>query len=397
MSLLAFGVVLPWMIVGFGCWIGYLLLRQSGRILQRLEQVEECLARLAPPAVPSPARAPAPALPTGLAVGSEAPLFDLPTLAGRRTALSDFRGRRLLLIFFNRQCGFCTQMAAELAALPTDGSNGRPIPLVVTTGDAEQNRHFFAEHGIRCPVLLEVPAGTVGGGGLAARYQAGGTPMGYLIDEAGRIASELAAGAEALLRLAQDEAPAVIANGKPLHHSNRTLADSRIPREGLPAGTPAPSFTLPRLDGGELSLEDFRGRPLLLIFSDPACGPCDTLAPRLEEAHRRSGSVRLLMVSRGEVEANRAKVRQQGLTFPVVLQRHWEVSRRYAMFATPVAYLINEAGLIAAEVATGPEAVMALLARAGESDESPRCGCGKAQRECGCRGREARLAVPQPG
>src|SRR5438105_6606650 len=49
---------------------------------------------------------------------------------------------------------------------------------------------------------------------------------------------------------------------------NRSLARSRINRSGLKAGTRAPAFSLPRLEGGELSLEQLRGRRVLLVFSD---------------------------------------------------------------------------------------------------------------------------------
>jgi hypothetical protein len=70
------------------------------------------------------------------------------------------------------------------------------------------------------------------------------------------------------------------------------------------------------------------------------------------------------MVSRGEAEENRRKARQHGLAFPVVLQRQWEVSRAYAVFATPVGYLVDEAGVIAANAATGATAILDLLTRA---------------------------------
>src|SRR5207248_886550 len=190
------------------------------------------------------------------------------------------------------------------------------------------NRKLFAEHGVKCPVLLQ-EAGTDGaGGGVASQYQCHGTPMGYLIDEAGRIASEMATGSQALLELARtpatapcwrDAAVAALAREREALGGRRTLAESKIPRNGLPAGTPAPNFTLPRLDGDDLSLEEFRGKQVLLVFSDPKCGPCMALAPQLEQAHRRSGAVQVLMVSRGEGEANREKVEEHGLTFPVVL------------------------------------------------------------------------------
>jgi hypothetical protein len=48
------------------------------------------------------------------------------------------------------------------------------------------------------------------------------------------------------------------------------------------------------------------------------------------------------MVSRRDAEANRQKVKEHGLTFPVVLQKQWEISLRYGIFATPVGYLIDE-------------------------------------------------------
>jgi len=116
--------------------------------------------------------------------------------------------------------------------------------------------------------------------------------------------------------------------------------------------------------GGELSLAEYRGRRVLLVLSDPHCGPCNQLAPRLEQLHRRVPYVEVLMVSRGDAEENRRKVAEHGLSFPVVLQRQWEISRAYGMFATPIGYLIDEAGVIAADVAQGTEEILALHSRA---------------------------------
>jgi peroxiredoxin len=372
MSQILFGMVLPWLIVALfvalGTWIGFQLIHQNGRLLSRLEALEHRLSELlsaaarapAPTALPAPLPAPLPAAaPPALPLGSPAPAFALPDLTGRRAALADFRGRRLLLLFFNPGCGFCTRMVADLAALPTDAAHGEPLPLVVTTGDAEENRKLFAEHGVRCPVLLQQ------GMEIASQYQCNGTPMGYLIDEQGQIASELAIGGPALLALANAPAAPVAANGNGHAHGalggKRPVEESQLERNGLSAGTPAPEFRLPLLYGGELSLAEYRGRQVLLVFSDPNCGPCDQLAPQLERQSRASGDVQVLMVSRGEAEANRAKAGEHGLTFPIVLQRQWEISREYGMFATPIAYLIDAEGMIARDVAAGVEPIMALL------------------------------------
>jgi peroxiredoxin len=364
MSLLIFGLILPWLIVGLGCWLGFQLLRQNGRILLRLEALEQQISQLGSASGPSSPIAPI--RPPSLPVGSAAPEFELPDLTGEpgdQRRLSQWRGQRVLLIFYNPRCGFCVKMAPDLASLPIDGDEGQPIPLVVTTGDAEANRQLVEDHGIRCPVLVQKQME------VASLYKAGGTPVGYLIDEQGNIASEIAVGAQALLALANpaDAAAAASGNGHRVYKGNRSLADSRINRNGLAAGSLAPGFRLPSLDGGELSLEEYRGRRVVLVFSAPDCGPCNSLAPQLEQVHRQWPNVDVLMVSRGDAEANRRKIAEHGLTFPVVLQKHWEVSRLYGSFGTPIGYLINENGIIGSNLAAGTEQILALVSAAASS------------------------------
>jgi peroxiredoxin len=352
MTALVFGTVLPWLLMALGIWLGFQLVRQNGRLLVRLETIEK---RLAPRAGEKRREA------AGLPLGMVAPDFELPDLTGVRHRLSEFRDRNVLLIFFNPNCGFCTKMAPDLAALPVEGGSDRPVPVVVSTGDAQENRKLVEQYGIRCLVLRQEEME------IASKFRAQGTPMGYRIDKAGRIASELTVGAEPLLQLAttivadQNEA-GMAENGSGLSggKGDASLARSRLNRNGLKAGAVAPDFQLPRLDVGELSLADLRGRRVLLVFSDPDCGPCDELAPRLQEIHLRRQDLQVLVVSRRDVEANRAKVVALGLTFPIVLQRQWEISLQYAMFATPVGYLIDEQGILASDVAVGVGPILAL-------------------------------------
>jgi peroxiredoxin len=356
MMTIVFGTILPWLLIAIGTWLAYQFVRQNGRILMRLEAIEK---QIAPRAGAKPREA------GGLPLGTVAPDFELPDLTGVRRKLSEFREQNVLLVFFNPQCGFCTKIAADLAALPADGGDQRPVPVVVSTGDAEENRELVERYGMRCLVLLQEQME------VASQYRAQGTPMGYRIDGAGRIASELAVGAEPLLRLTTTPAadailPGAATNGyaPPSAKVDPSLARSRLNRSGLKAGVPAPDFRLPRIDEGELSLADFRGGRVLLVFSDPDCGPCDELAPRLQEIHLRRPELQVLVVSRRDVEANRAKAARLGLTFPIVLQKQWEVSLKYAMFATPVGYLIDEGGILASDVAVG---VGPILALAGEA------------------------------
>jgi peroxiredoxin len=382
---MTYGLALAWAAILVGCWLGWQLLRQNGRLLLRLEELEKRLDALEFGEDEQP---------TGLPVGSEAPAFELTDLAGEARSLAQFQGQTLLLIFFNPACGFCREFVPRLQEKAEDEKHRAEIEsvLIVSTGDAKANRDLFAENSFCLPVLLQKEAE------VASAYHANGTPSGYLITPDGKIASALAMGSDALLDLAKqkpearnqksaiDQSPdssAAIGNGddRAGRFSNRSLARSKIKRDGLKAGTPAPHFRLPRLDGrGDLSLEEFRGRRVLLVFSSPNCGPCNTLAPELEKFYRqnRAGArspshggdgrsegetsrpLQVVMISKGDPKENRAKVKQHGLTFPVVLQQQWEISRRYAMFATPVAYLINETGVIESDAAVGEAAILRL-------------------------------------
>ncbi len=374
-------LIAAWAAILVVCWLGWQLLRQNGRMLLRLDALEKRLEQsdnggdelTVPP------------------IGSPAPDFELPALAGGQKRLSDFLGQPVLLIFFDPDCHFCRELMPKLAEVATRSRRGneadgqavtevhlttsaataeQPLPLLLTTGDAEKNRQFFAGHKVDCPVLLQ------NDGEIAKAYQANGTPSGYLVDASGRIASELAVGAEALLKLA-NRGPAPQPSSHPMEKggqrpgeedrasrfSNHSLAHSRIKRDGLKAGTLAPEFRLPRLAGGELSLAELRNRPVFLVFSSPHCGPCNTLAPKLEKFHRKHPDLQVVMISRGEPAENREKVKEHGLTFPVVLQRQWEISRQYAIFASPVAYLIDGDGVITSDVAAGVDPILELMTR----------------------------------
>src|SRR6516162_6543754 len=58
---------------------------------------------------------------------------------------------------------------------------------------------------------------------------------------------------------------------------------SRLGRGGLRPGRKAPDFTLPAAAGGEVSLHDFAGRRVLLVFMQARCSSCHTIVPELNQ------------------------------------------------------------------------------------------------------------------
>ncbi len=139
------------------------------------------------------AAAAAPGQPARPQVGEPAPALTLPDLSGQTVSLSDFQRNKTLVLFWNPGCGFCQQMLADLKAWEAEPSQGAPKLLVVSTGSVEVNQAL----GLRSPVLLDERF-TVG-----PRFGVHGTPMAVLVDAEGKIASEVAAGAPAVLELAR--------------------------------------------------------------------------------------------------------------------------------------------------------------------------------------------------
>jgi methylamine dehydrogenase accessory protein MauD len=123
---------------------------------------------------------------------------------------------------------------------------------------------------------------------------------------------------------------------------------SRIGRGGLKPGKTAPDFTLPCTAGGEVSLHDFAGRRVLLVFTQSGCEPCHRVIPELNRL-QRAGEVQVLVVNNGEPGATRQWAAEVRAGFPVLAQQQHSVSKRYEMYATPFAFLIDERGVIASK------------------------------------------------
>jgi peroxiredoxin len=349
MALWLASIVAGLLFAGCGALI-YQLMKQHGRLLLRLDDLEARLAR----SVPASARE---RPPPGLAVGSRIPEFTLPDLGGRMTSRQDLRGRRVLLVHWNPGCGYCGLIAPDLALLQADLARRRVSLVFVSNGDVTANRKLVEEHGLSCQVLLQ------GDRGRLDAFRDVGTPAAYLLDEQGRIAEPLAIGAEAVPLLVRGVAKA--ASSRRRLPGDKPLSESALVRDGLKAGTPAPLFQLPEINGGLVSLEAHRGRQVLLVFTDPHCEPCEDLAPHLVHLHEQRGDLDLVLVTRGQLEENRQKAKKHGFRFPVGLQDQWKLSKQYGIFATPVAFLIDESGLIAREVACGVESILNLAKRSG--------------------------------
>jgi peroxiredoxin/uncharacterized membrane protein YphA (DoxX/SURF4 family) len=138
--------------------------------------------------------------------------------------------------------------------------------------------------------------------------------------------------------------------------------------EGLPFGAPAPAFSLSGLYGETMTLDALRAaeKPVLLIFSDPGCGPCNAMMSDVGKWQRdHADKLNVVVISRGAIEENRAKKKQYNLT-TVLMQQDNEVADAYLTYGTPTAVLVRPDGTIGSAAAGGSDEIRTLVRQAVE-------------------------------
>ena len=179
-------------------WLLYRLARQNGRVLARLQNLEQRIGTGGPPAAAGLAgvrQASGPGPVRGLAVGGPAPDFELPAADGRRVSLRALLGRGLpvLLLFSDPGCGHCQALLPQVAGWQHQHRDRLTVALA-TRRPAGQNAATSQTPGLR-DVLVQANRE------IAAAYGVTGTPSAVLIAASGTIASPPAAGAQAITQL----------------------------------------------------------------------------------------------------------------------------------------------------------------------------------------------------
>lgn len=148
--------------------------------------------------------------------------------------------------------------------------------------------------------------------------------------------------------------------------------DAAPPVEGLPVGAIAPSFSLPSLARGQVSLEELLGlgKSVLLLFISPTCSPCKTLLPHVRVWQRDySDHLTVVLMSKGTEKEVQAKIARYEARY-VLLQGESSVADDYQSKWTPSAVLISRQGRIASQLTSGDEAIRALITPTVATDES---------------------------
>jgi peroxiredoxin len=119
--------------------------------------------------------------------------------------------------------------------------------------------------------------------------------------------------------------------------------------EALKSGTQRIDFQLDNLQGAPTKLSTYGGKVVVLNFWATWCGPCRSEMPSLETLYQRYKADGLVVVGVNLEERSsdvKAFVKENNITFPVLLDASGRVGLTYGARSIPVTYVIDKKGFV---------------------------------------------------
>ena len=124
--------------------------------------------------------------------------------------------------------------------------------------------------------------------------------------------------------------------------------------EPVVAGTVAPEFELPGLDGKQHKLSEYRGKVVFLNFWATWCKPCAEEIPSMQELHENLKAfpfeIVAVSVDKDGPEVIEPFLKKYGVTFPVLHDRKGKVKELYKTTGVPETFILDQNGVIAEKV-----------------------------------------------
>ena len=140
----------------------------------------------------------------------------------------------------------------------------------------------------------------------------------------------------------------LVAGGAWLWYTRPPVTAAATTASGAGVGLPAPDFALPTLDGGNFTLSEQRGKPVVLNFWATWCIPCQRELPALQRAAEQyEDAVVFAGVDQGEtVEAVQRYLDGLDVTFTIPMDDRGDVGNQYNIKGLPTTYFIDANGII---------------------------------------------------
>ena len=112
----------------------------------------------------------------------------------------------------------------------------------------------------------------------------------------------------------------------------------------------APDFTLPTTDGRQVTLSDYRGKPVALVFLSGHCSLSFDTLPILTELNKKYGSEDLAIlpvyVNSGSVNNVLTWSAEMNLAYPLIVANSKDLSKVYNSRMVPSTFLIDRNGKV---------------------------------------------------
>ncbi len=109
----------------------------------------------------------------------------------------------------------------------------------------------------------------------------------------------------------------------------------------------APSFSLKDLNGNQVALHDYRGKPVLLFFWATWCISCKediVLLEKFSQGKRDQFEILTLVIDGEKEKRVKRVVEKYKINFPVLLDADEKIARAYGIWMIPTTFLINREG-----------------------------------------------------
>jgi len=252
-----------------------------------------------------------------------------------------FQGKTLLLLAYsidNPRAGEAVEFLQDISKIKNE-FNFEVIGVNINADREDAVRQFNQQHGATFPLMFDKT------GELAKSIKLTGDLSLYAFNKKSDLMGVV---------------PAVsIPNQKNLGQAFRVYADKVLKLGFIPVDEPVlgdrppvPFFEAEALDGKKINLKLlYEQKPLILIFFSPACSHCRDELMFLKDLLINSefkNKFSIIAVSRHNKEVTEKFVKEQGLTFPVLLDTGNVISGLFESFVgtVPLAYIVNKSGRI---------------------------------------------------
>ncbi|MHC4572786.1 MAG: redoxin domain-containing protein [Planctomycetota bacterium] len=280
------------------------------------------------------------------------PDFTLKAFHGPEIGLSDYRGKIVVLEWFNDECPFVRyhyEKANTMIELARKYKDKNVAWLTVNSTShttAEQNKDFAGRYKLAYPILDD-RLGTVG-----RAYGARSTPHMFVVNAEGNIVYDGAI----------DNSPLGRNKERVVNYVDKALAELT---GGKTVGTPttkpygcsvkygrAPAFTLTTFDRKTISLSDYNGKIVVLEWFNDECPfvryhyeKANTMVQVAKKyADKNVVWLAINSTSHTTPEQNRAFANKHELPYPILDDSSGTVGRAYGARSTPHMYILDAKG-----------------------------------------------------